>query len=72
MNLPIGNAAIRYLIIKLQKDTNENYEQALRSTILKIEFDGKQTVWCPLGDFFGSGVGGHPLKSWYRSVKIAR
>jgi len=68
MSLPTGNSAIRYLIIKLQKYTNENYEQALRSTILKIEFDGKQTVWCPLGDFFGSGVGSHPLKSWYRSV----
>jgi len=42
--------------------------QALRSTVLIVEFDGKQTVWCPVGDFFGSGVGVNPYKDWYRRV----
>jgi len=30
-------------------------EYALRSTVLKITFDGLQTVWVPAGDFFGTG-----------------
>jgi hypothetical protein len=47
----------------------DQYEQALRSTVLSITFDGKETVWCPLGDFFGSGVGINPYKSWYTWVE---
>jgi len=43
--------------------------QALRSTVLIMEFDGEQTVWCPLGDFFGSGVGINPYTGWYRQVE---
>ncbi len=30
---------------------------AARATILRIEFDGGQTVECPLGDFFGTAPG---------------
>ncbi len=29
--------------------------QALRSTVMEICFDDKSTVWCPIGDFFGTG-----------------
>ena len=29
--------------------------QALRSTVMEICFDGQSTVWCPVGDFFGTG-----------------
>ena len=36
--------------------------------MLKIEFDGKETVWTPIGPFFGSGLGLHPFKGWYRTV----
>jgi len=39
-----------------------------RRVILKIEFDGKETVWCPIGDFFGSGIGLNPMQGWYRTV----
>ena len=46
----------------------EALTQALRSTVLSITFDGKETVWCPLGDFFGSGVGINPYQSWYTRV----
>jgi D-arabinan exo alpha-(1,3)/(1,5)-arabinofuranosidase (non-reducing end) len=41
---------------------------ALRSTILIAEFDGEQTVWCPVSDFFGSGVGVNALMDRYRHV----
>ena len=38
-------------------------EQALRQLLLTMEFDGRQTVVCPLGDFFGAGPGLHPYAS---------
>jgi len=43
--------------------------QALRSTVLSIKFDGKVTVWCPLGDFFGSGDGLNPYRSRYAWIE---
>ena len=46
----------------------EDVQQALRSTVLEIEFDSAQTVWCPVGDFFGTGNGIHPYRSWYTEV----
>jgi hypothetical protein len=49
--LPEGNHAIRQITIRLNPKSGL---QTLRSTILKITFDGKQTVWCPVGDFFCS------------------
>ena len=36
--------------------------------ILRGEFDGEETIWCPVGEFWGSGVGLNVLESWYRSV----
>lgn len=45
-----------------------NLQAALRSTILEIAFDGTPTVWCPLGDFFGSGVGLNPFADHYRQI----
>ncbi len=61
-----GPGAICKLSVKLEAD---NLSQALRSTILKISFDGEQTVSCPVSDFFGSGVGVNPFKGWYRQVQ---
>jgi hypothetical protein len=55
VNLPHGPNAIRLLTI----EGNSNI-------ILKIQFDGEQTVYCPVADFAGSG--GKPLQSWYRTV----
>jgi len=61
-----GPGALSRLQIKLKA---EDLTQALRSTVLKATFDGEQTLWCPLGDFFGSGVGLNPYTSWYRQVQ---
>ena len=47
----------------------EDIPQALRSVLVKISFDGNQTVRVPLGDFFGGGVGINPYKSWYNTVE---
>lgn len=47
-----GEKAIKYINTRIKAS---NQEQALRSTILKIEFDGHPTVWCPIGQFYGLG-----------------
>ncbi len=60
-----GPKAIRALEFKLEAD---NLSQALRSTILKITFDGTQTIWCPIGDFFGTGYHIRPHSTWYTNV----
>ena len=61
-----GEGAIKKLTVKLEA---EDLNQALRSTILMMKFDGKETVWCPVGDFFGTGYKISPYKSWYTEVK---
>ena len=63
--LPAGAGALRDVSLKLGDYTDP---QVMRSVVLKIEFDGKETVWCPVGDFFGSGVGLHPFIGWWRTV----
>ncbi|MCH5377464.1 MAG: DUF2961 domain-containing protein, partial [Planctomycetes bacterium] len=65
VELPQGAAAVRGLSVKLG-----SYEDpaVTRRVVLKIEFDGRETVWCPVGDFFGSGIGLNPFQGWYRTV----
>ena len=60
-----GPEAIRSLEFKIEAD---DLSQALRSTVLKITFDTAQTVWCPIGDFFGTGYHIRPHATWYTSV----
>ena len=61
-----GSGAIRQLELRVEADDRP---QALRSTVLEIEFDGERTVWCPVGDFFGTGTGIHPFETWYTSAQ---
>ena len=61
-----GGGAICRLRVKIDAD---DIEQAMRSTVLQIEFDGKQRVWAPIGGFFGSGPGLNPYKGWWRQVE---
>ncbi len=67
-DFPAGPAAVRRMQIKLATEAPEDLEQALRSTVLSLTFDGQETAWCPVGDFSGSGVGGRPLATWHRTV----
>jgi hypothetical protein len=57
--------AVSYLTAKLE---SENLPQALRSTVLSISFDGEETVWIPVGEFFGTGYQIFPSKTWYTEV----
>ncbi|WP_257285091.1 glycoside hydrolase family 172 protein [Endozoicomonas sp. SESOKO1] len=60
-----GEKAIKQLTVKLAA---EDLNQALRSTVLEVTFDGKETIWVPVGDFFGTGYKVSPYKSWYTEV----
>jgi hypothetical protein len=48
--------------------TAENLPQALRSTVLKITFDGLNTVWVPAGEFFGTGYKKTTSSTWNSKV----
>jgi hypothetical protein len=65
IDMPQGTSAIRALSLKLGSYADS---MVMRSVVLKMEFDGQQTVWCPVGDFFGSGIGLNPYQGWYRTV----
>ncbi len=64
-----GKKAIRMIRVKVDPAINP---QALRSTVLKMEFDGEETVWCPLGDFFGTGYQLRYSNTWYSAVDPAQ
>ena len=61
-----GERAIRLLAMAVNAGTDE---QALRSTVLEIAFDGTRTVWAPVGDFFGTGYRLSPAQTWYQHVQ---
>jgi hypothetical protein len=42
--------------------------QVLRSIVLEATFDDEQTIWCPLGEFFGCGARLHAVRDWCRTV----
>ncbi|MEZ5011684.1 MAG: glycoside hydrolase family 172 protein, partial [Bacteroidales bacterium] len=44
-------------------------QQALRSTVVTASFDGRQTVWVPAGDFFGTGTMISPYETFYSRVE---
>jgi hypothetical protein len=57
--------AIQHIALRLHA---EKQEQALRSTVLEITFDGEKTVWTPVGDFFGIGYKQLYTNTWYTSA----
>jgi hypothetical protein len=69
LKLPRGPAAMRQLELRVLANTAADLERTLRSTIVQMQFDDQETVWCPASDFFGSGVGVNALQSWYRTVR---
>ena len=55
-------------VIRMKVETKDRV-RALRALQLTIEFDGEETVRCPLGDFFGAGPGVNPYDSLPLSIK---
>lgn len=65
IELPSGNAAVKNISLNLGSYADSTIT---RSVVLKMEFDGKETVWCPIGDFFGTGIGINPFQGWHNTV----
>jgi hypothetical protein len=64
LNTETGGSAISRLALRvIASDT----EYALRSVILKLVFDGIQTVWVPAGDFFGTAYKKTVYSTWNSS-----
>lgn len=54
--------AIKKLLVQIKAD---DYQQALRSTVVKMKFDGKQTAWIPLGSLVGVGYSNEKNDTYY-------
>ncbi len=65
ITLPEGPHALTGMMVSLK---TADLAQATRSCIIRAEFDGERTIWCPVGDFFGSGVGLNQFQDFYRSA----
>jgi hypothetical protein len=63
VDLPVGNHAIKELSV------NINEGAPSRSAILKIDFDGAETVWCPVGDFFSTPEETYSFKT--RNLRVS-
>lgn len=55
--------------LKLHLSAFDN-EYALRSVVLKIDFDGIETVWVPAGDFFGTAYKATTSQTWNSTVDM--
>jgi hypothetical protein len=66
VQLPSGPNALGQFTLRLPGAVNN--PACLRSTVLAMTFDGEETVWCPIGDFFCSADSLHPIQTWQRSV----
>ncbi len=66
ITLSAGSRALENLTVSYPEAKGK--PDQLRSTILSATFDGEETVWCPLGDFFCSADSVHPFQTLTRSV----
>lgn len=64
ITLPDGHRAITDICLTVDTLNTD----ALRGLVLRIAFDDDETVYCPVGEFFGCGPGLHPFSSLTRSV----
>ena len=70
LNLHKGKRAISLLQFNVKtnpdlKPGTDDFARLMRSLIISISFDGQQTVWAPLSDFAGSGMGAFASRSFF-------
>lgn len=66
LKLPAGSQALRQFTVRIPGATTDS--ASLRSTVLAMTFDGEETVWTPVGDFFASADALHPFHTFQRTV----
>lgn len=67
IELPTGENAVYEVKFHVESTDTTNFGQLMRNLIFCARFDGKQTVWVPLSDFSGGGMGAPSVMSWYLS-----
>jgi len=65
IELPEGQNAIYEIVFNLSISDPGEYAQTMRELIFTANFDGKQTMWVPIGDFSGGGMGSPKVSSWF-------
>lgn len=65
LDLPAGPNAVRELTLHVDA---KDMDAATRQLVLHGEFDGNESIWCPVGHFFGTGLGVNPFRSWSMTV----
>ncbi|MDR3250281.1 MAG: DUF2961 domain-containing protein [Tannerella sp.] len=63
--LPQGENAVYEVVADIGGINPGEYAQLMREIIFVAEFDDKQTVWAPLSDYSGGGMGAPRVESWY-------
>ena len=61
-----GERAISELAMYLE---SEDLPRALRGVVIEASFDGKRTLYCPLGEFFGTGYQLRPYTTFFTQVE---
>ncbi|GAB6118972.1 glycoside hydrolase family 172 protein [Dysgonomonas termitidis] len=67
LELPAGENAVYEIRLSVNLQDSAGFGQLMREIIFCAQFDGKQTVWAPLSDYSGGGMGAPYVKSWYLS-----
>lgn len=67
VRLPASEKAVDFLQIHISTEDTSAFAQVMRNLVLQAAFDGKQTVWVPLSDFSGGGMGAPTVMSWFLS-----
>jgi len=70
LDLPRGAAAVRSMEMHFSAAQPDLVGQALRSSVLRMDCDGIETIWCPVGDFFGCGPCLCAVSSWNRTAGV--
>ncbi len=67
VKLPQGEHAVYELQLKIDAGDTAHYQDIMRHIIIQCTFDGKKTVWAPVSDFSGGGIGAPYVESWFLS-----
>lgn len=62
-----GPGALRGFRVEIDPGVVREFPRLLRELIITMRFDGRETVWCPLGDFFGSPNAMNNFTTRYRA-----
>ncbi|WP_300701868.1 glycoside hydrolase family 172 protein [Bacteroides sp.] len=68
IDLPQGENAVYEVNFEIGKVDSTRYAQLMRNLIFMASFDSILTVWVPLSDYSGGGMGAPAVQSWFLSA----